>query len=90
MYVIIAIIAVILGMFAQRKVAIGVTGIVLIGLFGAFVTIKQPGSHASDVVPAVIGTIAGIVALTFLIRTFYEDNSTRGPARRRASAIGAR
>jgi hypothetical protein len=84
MYVIIAIFAMIIGMIAQRKVAIGVTGIVLIGLFGAFVTIKQPGSHASDAIPAVVGAIAGVVALTFLIRSFYADNSTRAPARRRA------
>jgi hypothetical protein len=84
MYAIIAIIAMILGMIAQRKVAVGVLGIVLIGLFGAFVTIKQPGSRASDAVPAVIGAIAGVVALTFLIRSFYADNSTRAPARRRA------
>jgi hypothetical protein len=84
MYVIIAIVAMIIGMFAQRKVAVGVTGIVLIGVFGAFVTINQPGSRGSDALPAVIGAIAGIVALTFLIRSFYADNSTRAPARRRA------
>lgn len=90
MYVIIAIIAVIVGIFAHRKVAIGVAGIWLFGLIAAFATVILPGSHPTDVIPALIGSVVGMLALIYLIRSSYADKTTRAPVRRRASAIGAR
>jgi len=67
MYVTIALIAIVIGMLAWRHVAIGVAGIGLFGLFGAFVAITRPESHATDVIPSVIGGIAGIAVLIWLI-----------------------
>jgi len=45
-----------------------VAGIGLFGLFGAFVAITRPESHASDVIPSIVGGIVGIAALIWLVR----------------------
>jgi len=67
MYVTIALIAIVIGMLAWRRVSIGVAGIGLFGLFGAFVAITRPESHATDVIPSIVGGIAGIVAIIWLV-----------------------
>jgi hypothetical protein len=69
MYVTIALLAVVIGMIAWRRTAIGVAGISLFGLFGAFVAITRPDSHVTDVIPSVIGGIVGIAALVWLHST---------------------
>ena len=69
MYVTIALIAIVIGMIAWRRVAIGVAGIGLFGLFGAFVAITRPDSHVTDVIPSVLGGIVGIAALVWLHST---------------------
>jgi hypothetical protein len=69
MYVAIALIAVAVGCLARRRgVAIGVAGIAAFGLFGAFVAITRPESRPTDVIPSVIGGIAGVIALLWLDR----------------------
>jgi hypothetical protein len=68
MYVTIALIAIAIGVLAWRRVAIGVAGIGLFGLFGAFVAITRPESHVTDVIPSVIGGIAGIAVMVWLVR----------------------
>jgi hypothetical protein len=67
MYVTIAIIAIVIGMLAWRRLSIGVAGIGLFGLFGAFVAITRPESHVTDVIPSIVGGIAGIVAIVWLV-----------------------
>lgn len=69
MYVTIALLAVVIGMIAWRRVGIGVAGTGLFGLFGAFVAITRPESHVTDVIPSVVGGIVGIVALVWLHST---------------------
>ncbi|MGH3167585.1 MAG: hypothetical protein ACRDN0_17065, partial [Trebonia sp.] len=68
MYVTIAIIAIVIGMIAWRHVSIGVLGIGLFGLFGAFVAITRPESQTTDVIPSLVGGIAGIIAIVLLVR----------------------
>jgi hypothetical protein len=68
MYVTIALLAIVIGMLAWRRVSIGVAGIGLFGLFGAFVAITRPESDVSDVFPAIVGGLAGIAALIWLVR----------------------
>ena len=68
MYVTIALLAIVIGMLAWRRVSIGVAGIGLFGLFGAFVAITRPESRVSDMIPSIIGGIAGIAALIWLVR----------------------
>ena len=68
MYVTIALIAVVIGMLAWRRVSIGAAGIGLFGLFGAFVAMTRPESHVSDVIPSIVGGIAGVAAIIWLVR----------------------
>jgi hypothetical protein len=67
MYVTIALIAIAIGILAWRHMSIGVAGIGLFGVFGAFVAITRPESHATDVIPSIVGGIAGIAVLIWLI-----------------------
>jgi DMSO/TMAO reductase YedYZ molybdopterin-dependent catalytic subunit len=66
-YTVIALIAVALGCLARRRLAIGLTGLALFGVFGAFVALTRPESRHTDAVPSVIGGIAGLVILPWLV-----------------------
>ena len=68
MYVTIAFIAIAIGMAAWRRLSAGVAGIGLFGLFGAFVAITRPESHVTDVIPSIVGGIAGIAAIVWLVQ----------------------
>jgi len=82
MYVTIALLAVVIGMVAWRRVEVGVAGICLFGLFGAFVAITRPESHVTDVIPSVVGGIVGIAALVWL-----HSAAARRPAYRPGRAL---
>jgi hypothetical protein len=68
MYVTIAGLALVLGFLARRNATVGVVGIAVFGLFGAFVALTRPESRASDVIPSVIGGLAGVAAFLWLAR----------------------
>jgi hypothetical protein len=68
MYVVIAMIAMVIGVLAWRKLVVGAIGIGLFGVFGAFVALTQPGSHTSDAIPALVGGVAGVVAIIAHVR----------------------
>jgi len=68
MYLTIAGLAMVLGFLARRNATIGVVGVVVFGLFGAFVALTRPESRASDVIPSVIGGLAGVAAFLWLAR----------------------
>jgi hypothetical protein len=68
MYAVIAVIAIAIGVAARRGAAFGVTGVAAFALVTAFVAVTRPGSHVSDVLPAVIGGLAGVAALLWLVR----------------------
>ena len=82
MYVTIALLAIAIGMIAWRRVEVGVAGICLFGLFGAFVAITRPDSHVTDVIPSVVGGIVGIAALVWL-----HSAAARRPAYRPGRAL---
>ena len=85
MYITIALIAIVIGCLARRTVTIGVAGIAAFGLFGAFVAVTRPDGRVSDVIPSVIGGIAGIAALLWLAHS-----SAPVPSPRRAYDGGRR
>jgi hypothetical protein len=68
MYAVIAVIAIAIGVAARRAAALGVTGVAAFALVVAFVAVTRPASHVSDVMPAVIGGLAGVAALLWLVR----------------------
>ena len=68
MYATLALIALVIGVLARREAALGVAAIGAFSLFGAFVAITRPEGHVTDVAPSVIGGLAGVVALLWLVR----------------------
>ena len=68
MYGVIALLAITAGVLARRAAALGVAGLAAFSLLAAFVTVTRPGGRVADVIPAVIGGLAGVMALAWLVR----------------------
>ena len=68
MYTAIAVLAVGIGMLARQAAASGVAGLAAFSLIAAFVTVTRPGGRVIDVAPAIIGGIAGVAALLWLLQ----------------------
>jgi hypothetical protein len=66
MYVMIAIVAMAIGVLTRHAPALGVAAIAVFGLFGAFVAITRPQGQLTDVLPSVLGAFAGAIALLWL------------------------
>ena len=87
MYAAIAVLAVGMGVLTRRGAAPAAAGLGAFSLIAAFVTITRPGGHVGDVAPAVVGGIAGIAALLWLVRAsapIVPQRHARGGTRRRA------
>jgi hypothetical protein len=69
MYVVIAALAMALGVLTRRAPALGVASVGAGVVVAAFVTITRPQSGAGEVIPWVIGGIAGVAALLWLVRS---------------------
>jgi hypothetical protein len=80
MYVTVAVVAVVIGTLARRDAAAGVAGVAALTLFAAFVTITRPASHVADVMPVVIGGLAGVAAALWLFRA-SAPQMAQGPLR---------
>ena len=68
MYAMFALVALGIGVLARRETALGVAVIVAFSLFGAFVAITRPDGRVTDVAPSVVGGLAGVAALMWLVR----------------------
>lgn len=66
MYVTIAFLAIGIGVVARRRITIGVVGLAVFGLLGAYIAYTRPASKFSDVVPSIIGAAAGVAALLWM------------------------
>jgi len=87
MYIAIAVLAVGIGVLARHAAAPGAASLAAFSLIAAFVTITRPGGRVSDVAPAIIGGIAGVAALLWLMRAsapIAPQRPARSGARRRA------
>jgi hypothetical protein len=80
MYATFAVVAIVIGMRARRDTAVGVAGVAAFTLFAAFVTITRPASHVADVMPVVIGGLAGVAAALWLFRA-SAPQMAQGPFR---------
>jgi len=68
MYLTFAVVAIAIGMMARRDVVAGVGGVAAFSLFAAFVVITTPAGRVTDVMPVVIGGLAGMAAALWLFR----------------------
>ena len=66
-YFTIALLAMAIGMVAWQRVWVGVLGMGLFGLVGAYIAVTRPGSQATDALPPIVGGIAAMAALVGLI-----------------------
>ena len=80
MYATFAVVAIVIGALARRDAALGVAGVATFTLFAAFVAITRPASHVGDVMPVVIGGLAGVAAAMWLFRA-TAPQMTEGPLR---------
>jgi hypothetical protein len=80
MYVTFAVVAVVIGTLARRDAAAGVAGVAAFTLFAAFVVITRPADHVADVIPVVIGGLAGAGAVLWLFRA-AAPQLAQGPLR---------
>ncbi len=67
MYLTIALLAMVIGCLARRKLILGVIGLSAFGVLGAFVALIQPASRTTDAIPALVGGAAGVVAIIWLV-----------------------
>src|ERR1022692_4560623 len=91
MYVTIALLAMVIGWLARRKLIIGVIGLGAFGVLGAFVALIQPASRTTDAIPALVGGVAGVAAIIWLVTQagpavatpatgWMEDDPAQSPA----------
>ncbi len=66
--VILAVYAAVVGMLAARRLAFGMWGLAIFSSIGLAAALTRPTATAGYVVPTLVGTAAGAVALTFLAR----------------------
>lgn len=63
----ITVLACVLGVVAYRKWALGVLGVLFMGAVIVACVVTRAGVSAVDAIPAVIGTLAGVAVLRFLV-----------------------
>src|SRR6478672_4490163 len=80
MYLTFAVVAVVIGTLARRNAAGGVAGVAAFTLFAAFVVITRPAGHVADVIPVIIGGLAGAAAVLWLFRA-AAPQLAQGPLR---------
>jgi hypothetical protein len=80
MYLTFAVVAVVIGTLARRDAAGGVAGVAAFTVFAAFVVITRPAGHVADVIPVVIGGLAGAAAVLWLFRA-AAPQLAQGPLR---------
>jgi DMSO/TMAO reductase YedYZ molybdopterin-dependent catalytic subunit len=66
-YVALALGAIVIGILAWRWLWVGVIGVAAAGGFAIYCATSARGSHGSDIVPAIVATIAAELTLVFLV-----------------------
>ncbi|THJ68440.1 oxidoreductase [Arthrobacter echini] len=92
MGVTIAILAAVLGVVAYRKWVLGAAGVLLMGAIMIAAVLSRAGASLPDIVPTVIGTAAGLLALRLLIARLHRADVapiTAGASASGSSAAGS-
>ncbi|HJQ00655.1 MAG TPA: molybdopterin-dependent oxidoreductase [Jatrophihabitans sp.] len=67
-YIGLAVASVLIGLLALRRLSYGLVGVAALGAFGGYCALTSHAHRSSDVLPSVIGAVAGMVVLTMLQR----------------------
>ncbi len=67
-YLGIAVLAVLIGLLAVRALWAGVAGVALLGAIGGYSALTAHAHRGTDVVPSVVGALAGVAVLVLLVR----------------------
>jgi DMSO/TMAO reductase YedYZ molybdopterin-dependent catalytic subunit len=68
--ILLALVALLLGVFAVRRRLIGYLGVVLFGVIGVVAAWTHPTARGWDALPSVVGAIAGLASMRAMLRTF--------------------
>jgi DMSO/TMAO reductase YedYZ molybdopterin-dependent catalytic subunit len=71
MLIVIGLLGLVIGALAYRRPWIGVVGFGAFGIVGAVVAVQRPVGHALDVLPPLVGALAGIIALLALLNRLH-------------------
>lgn len=74
MAVTIVVLAAILGYLAWRRWILGVAGVLVMGAVMVSAVISRAGAASQDAVPSIIGTLAGLAALRWMIRMLHRTS----------------
>ncbi|WP_378786816.1 molybdopterin-dependent oxidoreductase [Nonomuraea fastidiosa] len=65
--VVLAVVAAVIGVSARRRPSLGIAGFAVFGVLGALAVLTRPGTGAVDLLPTVLGTLAGAWTLRWLL-----------------------
>lgn len=82
-YLVLAVLAVLIGVLAMHRLVYGLLGVLALGAFGCYAALTAHGARTTDVLPSVLGTLAAMAAMTALV-------AVAGPARPLSGVPGPR
>jgi DMSO/TMAO reductase YedYZ molybdopterin-dependent catalytic subunit len=89
-FVLLIVFAALVGITAARRPRLGLAGVALLGLVGAFAAVVDPSGSPVSAVPSLVGGVAGAVALLAMTSSFRRaDSRLQVPARADEPAPGA-
>jgi DMSO/TMAO reductase YedYZ molybdopterin-dependent catalytic subunit len=78
----IAVLAIVIGIVARKRLVPGLIGFVAFGALGAFSAVTRPANGLITAVPSIAGGLAGMAALTLLVRAMARAGLATAPSRR--------
>ncbi|PZS17522.1 MAG: hypothetical protein DLM57_08290 [Pseudonocardiales bacterium] len=78
-YVVIAALAVVVGLLALRRRRDGLIGIAVFGGIGVYAALSTNAHRGSDVIPSIFGTLAALAVLVVLVRAAGTDAAPGSP-----------
>jgi len=74
--VLLAVFSMILGLLAWKRLRLAAAGVLVFGVLGAAAAITRPTGTVLDMLPSVLGALAGAVALVYLITALSRRHAT--------------
>ncbi|MBV9594635.1 MAG: molybdopterin-dependent oxidoreductase [Actinobacteria bacterium] len=77
-YIGIALLAIVIGLLALRRLALGLAGLAVFGAFGVYSALTAHAHQATDVVPSIVAAAGGMASLWWLTRHWSEGEAAAG------------